>query len=234
MGGSGSSRWGGYVTRATTTSTMALAVGAFREALNTGGTERQAGTMQWRWDGRRQEMGLTISPAVVNPETGRTFRTCTFDFRVSTGSTGDNGQEVRLEVPFEGVPARFGGLRWWVVCPTCRHRRTALFLVPALGSWRFACRRCGGLAYPSQQESPEDRAYRRVVKLSRRMGVKVEAPADSFDVPLRPRRPKGMRRATYRALVPKWEEAVLTHSVLFSRSFERVLGRIGSRQQGAR
>jgi hypothetical protein len=60
---------------------------------------------------------------------------------------------------------RFGGLRWWFVCPLtvngipCTRRVAKLCLPP--GGRYFGCRHCHGLTYTSCQESRKyDRAFR--------------------------------------------------------------------------
>jgi hypothetical protein len=60
---------------------------------------------------------------------------------------------------------RFGGLRWWFICPLivngrpCGQRVGKLYLPP--GGRYFGCRRCHSLTYTSCQESHKyDRVYR--------------------------------------------------------------------------
>jgi len=60
---------------------------------------------------------------------------------------------------------RFGGLRWWFLCPlslngrACGRRVRKLYLPP--GSHYFGCRHCFNLTYTSTQESHRfDRVYR--------------------------------------------------------------------------
>lgn len=227
MGGYGSTRWNGCATRATTQSTLALSVEAFRDALKPE-TDAVEGSARWMFDGRKQEMGLTLWPAEEHPETGRIVRTCTLAFAASTDdekAAGTSGKAVRLNVPMESVPAPLGGRRWWFLCPTCDHRRAELYLVQRWGAWRFECRRCARLAYPSQHENPEHRAYRRAKKLSERLRVKVATPAELEDcIGWTPPRPKGMRRATYDALLPRWGEAVRVHNEIAEDAFDRRLG----------
>lgn len=45
------------------------------------------------------------------------------------------------------TPLRFGGVRWWFICPKCE-RRCAKLHLPAMGSL-FLCRLCHDLSYDS-------------------------------------------------------------------------------------
>lgn len=72
---------------------------------------------------------------------------------------------------------RLGGTRWWLVCPGAAHggdrpaRVAALYVPP--GSANLACRRCYGLAYPSQRQDADYRLRRRIGKLRARLGADV-------------------------------------------------------------
>lgn len=236
MGGYGSSRWGGYPTRATTTSALTLEVAPLKALW--ANAEGVRGAVSWpRKEGPSPEMGFTLS-SVERADDGQHFhRTLTLACQVNTRADSGPGEKVSLSVHLTACPMPLGGRRWWFSCPTCGHRRASLYLVRPLGTWRFLCRACARLAYPSQHEAPEDRAFRRVRKLSRRLGVPVEAPADSPDLlAVGLRRPKGMRRATYRRLKPQWERALVTHSDLMTQTLDRLLGRFNARhlRQGAR
>jgi hypothetical protein len=84
---------------------------------------------------------------------------------------------------------RFGGTRWWFICPVTGERVGRLYLPP--GASQFASRRAHGLAYACQTESINERAARRRRKLLARLG---DGDAPFGWPPLKPRR---MRWATY-------------------------------------
>jgi hypothetical protein len=78
-----------------------------------------------------------------------------------TGESGSEDYRVRLTA----TRPRFGGLRWWFVCPlivngrACNRRVGRLYLPP--GGRYFGCRRCYNLTYTSCQESRKhDALYR--------------------------------------------------------------------------
>jgi hypothetical protein len=86
----------------------------------------------------------------------------------STQEKGSADYKLRLTT----TQPRFGGLRWWFVCPLvannrpCERRVGKLHLPPR--SSYFGCRHCYELTYTSSQEShKDDRMYR---LLSLRMG----------------------------------------------------------------
>lgn len=64
------------------------------------------------------------------------------------------------------TPCRYGGTRWWFLCPICIdgkscHRRvSALYFIDGKG---FGCRHCHDLTYRSSQESHKaDRRHRKL------------------------------------------------------------------------
>ena len=114
------------------------------------------------------------------------------------------GHTVRILRHFDGPPnrvpigfrvqlaqtyPRFGGVRWWFLCPRpdCRRR---VALVYAAGR-EFACRTCLGLAYESQRENRRWRALRRAQKIRARLGAGADI---TKPFPLKPR---GMHVVTY-------------------------------------
>jgi hypothetical protein len=79
----------------------------------------------------------------------------------STGQAGSEDYSIGLTT----TRPRFGGLRWWFVCPlvvrgrSCGRRVGKLYLPP--GTRYFGCRRCHDLTYTSCQESCKyDRVWR--------------------------------------------------------------------------
>jgi hypothetical protein len=89
---------------------------------------------------------------------------------------------------------RFGGQRWWFICPNENRRVRKLYL--PLGARRFRSRHAYRLAYASQRETVHDRAMRRADKLRRRLG------GDPLDDGY-PEKPPRMRGATYDRLLDR-------------------------------
>ena len=91
---------------------------------------------------------------------------------------------------------RFGGRRPWFICPIysggryCGRRVALLYELGGL----FGCRRCCGLAYSSQLQTPTDRGLAVAQKIRRRLG----GSTDLFDA--FPQKPKGMHWTTHKRL----------------------------------
>ena len=103
------------------------------------------------------------------------------------GESHSMEQEIRLTT----TRPRFGGARWWFICPQSGARVGRLHLPP--GSLQFAARRAHGLRYACQTENASQRATRRAWKLVARLGGET----DSYSLPLLPLKPKRMRWSTY-------------------------------------
>ena len=91
------------------------------------------------------------------------------------------------------TPCRFGGLRWWWLCPAT-HRRVGKLYLPN-GGCRFLSRGWNAyrLAYASQREGITDRMHARSRKLYAKLGADyLEDSGGSW-----PSKPRGMHRRTY-------------------------------------
>jgi hypothetical protein len=100
-----------------------------------------------------------------------------------------SSRNVKQRISLSATRPRFGGMRWWFICPVTGERAGRLYLPP--GASEFASRRAHGLAYACQTESINERAARRRRKLLARLG---DEDAPFGWTPLKPRR---MRWATY-------------------------------------
>lgn len=77
------------------------------------------------------------------------------------------GNQIDCKVALVHSPMRFGGERWYAVCPITGCRCSTLVLPPGRNS--FASVRGWGVAYSSQREAPIYRAYRAVEKAERNL-----------------------------------------------------------------
>lgn len=100
----------------------------------------------------------------------------------------------------------FGGRRWWYVCPRCEKRYTALY-------WSvtgFRCRKCLGLRYACQYEYYENEFHRQCRRIQRaRIAIwGTDDPDVTFLMrsPSSFKRPKGMRRNTFRRKLERLHE----------------------------
>ena len=95
----------------------------------------------------------------------------------------------------EWTDCHYGGSRPWFVCPRKGCGRRAALLYWSSG---FACRKCLGLAYESQNEQPLDRLSRRVAKYRSRLVAR-----DG----MRDQRPARMHQKTYFGLLDAIDQA---------------------------
>ena len=114
---------------------------------------------------------------------------------------------IRQYIPLTWTPCKFGGARPWLRCQ-CGCRAALLYI-----RWDvFECRRCCGLVYASQRQSPALRALSRAQAIRERLG-------GSLDVfsPF-PGRPHGMHRRSYWRLHTRGYEADLRARGAFERT----------------
>ena len=76
-------------------------------------------------------------------------------------------QKIDCLVWLESVPMRFGGERWYALCPNTGKRCATLILPP--GKTYFASVRSWGIPYRSQRENEVERAHRAIDKVSGRL-----------------------------------------------------------------
>jgi hypothetical protein len=111
-------------------------------------------------------------------------------FRSQRGQDNE-WKSVEQRVPITWTACHLGGRRPWFVCPSnsngCGRRVALLYGVGEL----FACRRCYGLAYASQQEALHHRGLEKAQKIRMRLGGSPNM-LDAF-----PDKPKGLHWRTY-------------------------------------
>jgi hypothetical protein len=113
-------------------------------------------------------------------------------------------KSIQQRVPIRLTACHFGGVRPWFVCPAycngryCGRRAAILYCAGEL----FACRRCHGLSYASQQQTALDRGIEQARKIRMRLGGGVD-----LLEPL-PGKPKGMHRRTFLRLRTRAEAVV--------------------------
>jgi len=156
------------------------------------------------WSRREQQVGsllLALQPEGV---------VLTYRYRVG----GGDWESVRQVVTLDWTPCHYGGERPWFRCAGC-HRRVAVLC--GEGQW-FLCRHCCELPYGSQQETAQDRHYRKVRKMRDRLGA-----SHNLTEPIWPwNKPKGMHWRTWERLRQQEEQA---HQLVLG-DLERALARL--------
>ena len=79
----------------------------------------------------------------------------TLFYTLTRSATGEK-QDLRYDIGLATTPCRYGGLRYWFICPLVRngypcHRRITKPYLPS-GGTHYGCRRCYNLTYESCQE----------------------------------------------------------------------------------
>lgn len=187
-------------------------------------------TLRWTRSGEAKPWAAVRVRLMLHPHAG-TAR-LTYDVEHISHRTGPQDYEVQMET----TPCRYGGVRWWWLCPAT-WRRCAVLYLPN-GGYRFLSRGRGAyrLAYASQREGWLDRAHGRAAKLHRKLGSDYNLGLGP-DVP----RPKGMRRATYEpikaellAIDEALDEGIFLKMAGFMARSERLASRKGRRARARR
>lgn len=192
MGGSGSGNWPRVSTGPSVEGSLALDVNQLVKAgLMKHGNH--LGALKWTRGIGGNNMA-SLSYEMVD------YGTDELALEVAYALTRHREQEtVQDTIWFMSTYPNLGGVRWWLACPRCGRRSGKLYLRP--GGTRFLCRRCHGLKYSSQRESPMHRAISQTQKIRVRLKGSVST-LDPF-----PYRPKGMHWATYL----RWREKAYSH-----------------------
>lgn len=204
MGGSGSSRWIGYRRHQTVAdAALCLPMSSLNDMVT-----RAAACEGWlRWITSEGVPRASLGVALGAREPGGRWMTLSYSVSVANESPRKEEYTVRLDA----TPQRFGGVRWWLVCPGCWVKRSALYL-PTGRSLRFRCRLCHHLKYPTQRLDRFARAARREYLCARKMGMASADWESCEDSP--PPRQFGRHRCRYERQVEAWARAHFRREVL--------------------
>lgn len=186
MGGYNSGRYGG---RPTVDASRKIDLAwMFRRGYAREG-QHLAGSIHWTCGG--QPSG-SISYATIMNEPGAERLELSY-----TRGEGDGREQVRQTVRLCFTVPRYGGKRWWMLCPFRGIRAGKLYLPP--GGDRFASRQAWRLGYQSQRVTKRDAATERLFRLQGKLGC--EPGVDNW-----PQRPKGMWRRTFKLHMARFEQ----------------------------
>jgi hypothetical protein len=90
------------------------------------------------------------------------------------------------------TPCNFGGIRRWLLCPSCKKKSLLLYVVN-----RFHCRKCQNLYHPSSSEGDLFRATRALCNEQNKLNGKHLKPMDGISGISKP---KWMRNGAYNKL----------------------------------
>ena len=125
-------------------------------------------------------------------------------------------EAVTQDIFLTWTPCNYGGRRPWFVC-RCRKRVAILY---AIGKY-FLCRHCYNLVHASVNEGKRTRAYRKMLKIRRRLGC------DDNVWETHLVKPKGMPPATFRQLLDKYEAAGEVYFQPLLKGFLRFVRKVG-------
>lgn len=116
------------------------------------------------------------------------------------------GVSYRQAMALRSEPARFGGVRWFVVCPGCGGSCVRVWLRGV----EPRCRRCAGVAWSSWSEREGDRSSRALGRLRGRFRAyqghdPEDDEGDQWDLPSKP---PAMKWRTYAELEDRHHEAM--------------------------
>ena len=129
-------------------------------------------------------------------------------------------EAVRYRVYLDTTRPRFGGRRYWFICPSSGRRVAKLYL--PYGGSRFLSRRAYRLGYACQREDRQSRLMRKARKLRRAIGGDGEALGQG-----EPEKPKGMHWRTYERRLAVWVAAEARVDEAFMPRWARLLARYG-------
>jgi hypothetical protein len=162
MGGFGSGRWGCHSKATTVEDCRRLDANRWMREGILRANQQQLG--RWCWY-RDESLAEETSSIVYDVHTSAE------DGRVRLMYTVTKTQEsFDYAIRLTTTRPRFGGLRWWFVCPLiiqdrpCQRRVAKLYLPP--GGKYYGCRHCYQLTYTSCQESGKDDALARILAKS--------------------------------------------------------------------
>lgn len=131
--------------------------------------------------------------------------------------------ELSLVVPLTTSVPRFGGLRYWFVCPTtsCRRRCSALYREIDTNIRAFRCRTCVRLRYDSQTLGEADAILHRLLGVVSRLTI---LPTGTIA------RPRYMRAVTFKRLKARHDALIVEYQRAspLHRAAAKALDRLGS------
>lgn len=144
MGAYGSSRWGSVRTRHTVDESLSLPLAYFK---GIDFTQRRVWRAETSW--KSLNRGTIIARAAWKLDT--TDQAAPY-VELTYLTSGLHVTRVYLQ----SSPCNYGGVRWWMICPQCARRVTAVHLPPYRGYTRFLCRHCHDLSYTSAQTAHDN------------------------------------------------------------------------------
>lgn len=209
MGGRGSGRQGGRPT-IEATQCYTLDVDFFTREFDGSAPV----TRSWEPGDPDGELTVTIEPIGSQRHDGARA-VLKFDIDQFSRNTGPQTQYVRLD----WKSCRFGGRRWYWICPRKSVLASKLYLPN--GGCHFWSRAAYDLGYQSQRETYFGRAQLRADRLLRKLAPNTDESSDYY------LKPKGMHWRTFHAICDRLDAAQDVANTGLFNSLARILGSRG-------
>lgn len=154
--------------------------------------EGQAGTGDVRWSVNGDVIGALRFQLDLRQQ-NRPQLILQFNVRNAENSAAPMHQAIALSA----LPQNFGGVRWWMICPSTGARVRKIYFPPQ--GVRFAGRKAHGLSYRVERLTRFDRPFEKLFRAQRYLSG-----AQGLGLPLA--RPKGMWRKTFARHIGKVEK----------------------------
>ena len=115
----------------------------------------QSGIMTWTnsYSGSESRIGIGVWSTPDKP-------LMRLNYTQTSNDTGEK-KDFMYDIPLTSTPCRYGGKRWWFICPMSRNGRYCGRRVATLylGDELFACRHCYDLTYASRNASARYKGF---------------------------------------------------------------------------
>jgi hypothetical protein len=207
MGGFGSGRNGG---KPIADSALQIDIGLMLRTGHAKAGDRIAGTLHWSCRGQPID---SVGYVAIMDEPGKER------LELSYWRGQDEIRKlVKQTIALCHTVPRYGGKRWWMICPY-QHCRVGKLYMPDGGD-RFASRKAWGLGYQSQRIAPNERPLEALFRLQK----KLDCPQGLAHWPTRP---KGMWRRTFDRFMVRYQALEIRASA----DFMAMANRLSARQE---
>ncbi|WP_144039908.1 hypothetical protein [Novosphingobium sp. TH158] len=174
--------------------------------------QRGSGTLHWTANGESRS-SVSHSYNLIFADDA--------EIRLSWRARGGDGEWIdrKQTIRLTYTQPRFGGRRWWMVCPVRGNRIGKLYLPN--GGDIFAGREAWGITYRSQRQAERDRVFERLYKVQAKLKCR-----EGWEEPIK--RPKGMWRRTYERLEAEYWELDARCSMEMTSAFDALRASFGA------
>jgi len=110
----------------------------------------KSGTITWSYNGiEKSSIGIIAKRDSWNTPNERTYINLHY---THTDHWSGEKSDMNFDIETTTTPCRFGGKRYWFICPLTKNGQYCgkrVGVIYSIGKW-FGCRHCGNIAYASQ------------------------------------------------------------------------------------